>query len=192
MSWSILKLSFDVILGILTDSQFNESMFICQKKAHRMNKKTHTLPRPLWYEACATTRSHIQPYTVFHCNAFRFLKTSIILYLDVFGVYSLLFFLGVPLHRIWNMQLIQSMAGSTVQPSIWFTSLVGEEPWPALRTWSEAISSYRKKNACGRSQAEPNWISVISYGLVKKQLVTAALQVVCSYQMSIILQTSDK
>lgn len=105
-----MRLSFDVILGISTDSQFNESMFICKKSAQNEQEDTH----PLWHEACATTHSHIQPYTVFHCNAFRFLKTSRILYLDVFGVYSLLFFLGVQIHRIWNMQLIQSMVGSTV------------------------------------------------------------------------------
>lgn len=109
----------------LAFQQIHSSTSQCSfaKKAPRMNKKTHTLPRPLWHEACATIHSHIQPYTVFHCNAFRFLKTSrtqdtvfgcVWMCLDVFGVYSLLFFFGVQIHRIWNMQLIQSMVGSTV------------------------------------------------------------------------------
>ena len=63
------------------------------------------------------------------------------------------------------MQLIQSVVGSTVQPSIWFTSLVGEEPWPALRTWSEAISSFvtigRKMHAEGHRQSQIEFQSLV-------------------------------
>ena len=174
----------------LAFQQIHSSTSQCSfaKKAHRMNKKTRT-PYGM---------KHAQQHTVIYSHT----QCSIATHLD---------FLRLPGYCIWMClvstafssfwgskstgfgicKLIQSMVGSTVPQ---FNHPFGL-PLLSVKSHGRHFGLGAKQflvSFLSEEKCMPNWISVISYGLVKKQLVTAALQVVCSYQMSIILQTSDK